>query len=310
VYNPVAGLYTNAVDDILPPPADGSQVLFIKGANYLAQFLTNTLAPNQIYTLSGAIGNRGDGNGLVAGDADYVRLLAGSTILAECTNLAQPGPGGFLPWVITYQTGAEGVPSGTLQIQLGQQGSGEVHFDNITLASETVTNVTLTLPEAPVIISQPTNQTVPAGSSPVFTAAADGAEPLEYLWYSTAGNLIQSGTNPVLTLPQVLSANAGSYAVVVTNAYGSVTSAPAALTVTIPLTPPQIMASDASFGFQAGRFGFELLGAFGQTIVVDGSADLVNWTPLHTNIAGDGPFYFFDPPSTNLAWRFYRARLP
>ena len=58
------------------------------------------------------------------------------------------------------------------------------------------------------------------------------------------------------------------------------------------------------------QFGFDLSGAFGQTIVVDGSTNLVNWMPLFTNTAGGNPFYFCDPASTNFLWRFYRARLP
>jgi hypothetical protein len=76
----------------------------------------------------------------------------------------------------------------------------------------------------------------------------------------------------------------------------------------ISATPPQITAGDGSLGFMTGQFGFGLQGSLGQTIVVDGSADLVNWTPLWTNTAGAGPFYFCDPASTNTPWRFYRAR--
>jgi hypothetical protein len=89
-----------------------------------------------------------------------------------------------------------------------------------------------------------------------------------------------------------------------------VTSAVATLTVTIPSTPPQIITNDASFGFLTNQFGFNLSGAFGQMIVVDGSTDLLDWTPLFTNTVGGSPFYFFDPASTNFPWRFYRARLP
>jgi hypothetical protein len=90
-----------------------------------------------------------------------------------------------------------------------------------------------------------------------------------------------------------------------------VTSAVAALTVTIPSTPPQIVTADGYCGFLTNQFGFNLGGAFGQTIVVDGSTDLVNWTPLLTNtIASGNGFYFCDPCWTNFGLRFYRARLP
>ena len=169
---------------------------------------------------------------------------------------------------------------------------------------------TLTVQAPPVITVQPTNQTVLAGSSPVFTVAAAGSGPFGYLWYVASTNLLQCDTNCTLTLPCVFTNDAGSYTVVVTNAYGSVTSAVATLTVTIPSTPPLIVAGDAWFGFAANQFGFNFSGAFGQTVVVDGSTDLVNWTPIRTNTVGGGAVYFCDPGWTNFGWRFYRVRLP
>jgi len=136
VFNPYAGLYTNVVNDILPAPADGSQVLWIQSINYLAQFLTNTLLPNQTYTLSGAIGNRNDMYGIqLSTDQEYVYLLAGGTILACNVNLPHPEPGGFLPWSISYTNPASGFPDGPLEIRLGQIGAGQVHFDNLSLTA-------------------------------------------------------------------------------------------------------------------------------------------------------------------------------
>ena len=115
---------------------------------------------------------------------------------------------------------------------------------------------------------------------------------------------------PALMLTNATTTNAGNYSVVITSPYGSVTSAVVSLTVTIPTTPPQIISSGTNFGFRTNRFGFNLNGAYGQTIVVDGSTNLLNWTPLFTNTANGSPFYFFDPAWTNFPWRFYRARLP
>jgi hypothetical protein len=116
---------------------------------------------------------------------------------------------------------------------------------------------------------------------------------------------------PTLALNEVGTNNAGNYTVIITSPYGSVTSAVANLNVTVPSTPPQILAGGASFGFLTNHFGFDLSGAFGQTILVDASTDLVNWIPLFTNIAtGTNPFYFSDPAWTNFPWRFYRSRLP
>jgi sugar lactone lactonase YvrE len=112
--------------------------------------------------------------------------------------------------------------------------------------------------------------------------------------------------HPALTLNNIGATNAGNYTVIVTSPYGSVTSAVATLTVTIP---PQIIASGTSFGFVSNQFGFNISGTTNQTIVVDGSTNLVTWTPLYTNTANGNPFYFFDPAWTNFSWRFYRARL-
>ena len=118
---------------------------------------------------------------------------------------------------------------------------------------------------------------------------------------------------PSLTLTNVSTTNAGNYSVVVTGPYGSVTSLVATLTVTIPSTPPQIVTGGANFGFATnnpgGGFGFSFSGAFDQTIVVEGSSNLLNWTPLFTNLMGGSPVYFADPNSTNFPARLYRARL-
>jgi hypothetical protein len=133
VYNPSLGAYSSVVNNMLPSPAQGSQVLWINAGNYVAQFLTNTMAPNQTYTLSGAIGNRGDGYGLLPTDQDYVDLVVGNTIVAQNVSLVHPAPGTFLPWSISYTSPAAGVPAGTLQIRLGQNGAGEVNYDNIIL---------------------------------------------------------------------------------------------------------------------------------------------------------------------------------
>jgi hypothetical protein len=187
VYNPAPGVYTNEVSDILPSPAQGSQVLWINAGNYLAQFLTNTLAANQTYALSGAIGNRGDGYGMLPADQEYVALLAGSTIIAQNTNLPHPGPGGFLPWSITYTSSASGFPSGPLQIRLGQAGVGEVNFDNISLTVSAAGAATL-IPTTTTIASS--QNPAAAGSLVTFTATVSGSGgvPTGTVTFYDAGN--------------------------------------------------------------------------------------------------------------------------
>jgi len=151
------------------------------------------------------------------------------------------------------------------------------------------------------------------------TATNAGLDDPECVALDAAGNLyiadyaeqrvreVHLAGSPTLTLTNVTAGMAGSYSVVISSSYGSVTSAVATLNVAI--SAPQIVANDSSFGFAANQFGFNLSGAFGQTIVVDGSTNLVDWTPLFTNTVGGGAVYFCDPASTNSPWRFYRARL-
>ncbi len=69
-----------------------------------------------------------------------------------------------------------------------------------------------------------------------------------------------------------------------------------------------IIASDGNFGFTNGVFGFSFSGAPGQTAVVEGTADLLNWVPLQTNLLGPDPVYFADPQPAVPPIRFYRAR--
>jgi sugar lactone lactonase YvrE len=127
-------------------------------------------------------------------------------------------------------------------------------------------------------------------------------------WYNNRIREVHFAGFPTLVLTNVSTNNTGNYTVVVTSPYGSVTSA--VVTLTVAASPPQIMTSDGFFGFVTNQFGFNVSAAAGQTIVVDGSTDLVNWTPVFTNTAGVNPFYFCDPCWSNSPWRFYRARLP
>ncbi|MGA3181254.1 MAG: immunoglobulin domain-containing protein [Verrucomicrobiota bacterium] len=113
---------------------------------------------------------------------------------------------------------------------------------------------------------------------------------------------------PSLNLTDVTTNNAGNYTVVISSPYGSVTSA--VVTLNVVTSPPEIITCDGFFGLLSSQFGFDLGGAVGQTIVVDGSIDLVNWTPLCTNAVSGNPVYFCDPAWTNFPWRFYRARVP
>ena len=85
-------------------------------------------------------------------------------------------------------------------------------------------------PAPPTITSQPANLTVAVGGTATFSVTASGTAPLSYQWNFKGTNL-SGATNSLLTLTNVQSSQAGNYAVLVTNLYGSVLSSNAMLTV-------------------------------------------------------------------------------
>jgi len=85
---------------------------------------------------------------------------------------------------------------------------------------------------APVITTQPANQSVAPPATATFSVTATGASPLSYQW-SKNGTTISGATSSSYTTPATACADNGAqFVVVVTNSAGSVTSNPATLTVT------------------------------------------------------------------------------
>lgn len=96
----------------------------------------------------------------------------------------------------------------------------------------------------PFILRQPASQSVAESNAAVFSAAAEGSAPLSYQWQKNNTNLSEGGHYSGGTTKSLLVANAevqdaASFRCVVTNAYGSVTSAPATLVVVA--APPLVL---------------------------------------------------------------------
>ena len=110
--------------------------------------------------------------------------------------------------------------------------------------------VTLSVLIPPSITNQPQSQILAIGQTATFQTGATGAAPLDYQWFFN-GAAMPGATNPSCKLTGIHAANAGSYAVVVTNLAGSVTSAAATLTVTNPVIALSVAtASGSSLTFQ------------------------------------------------------------
>ena len=106
---------------------------------------------------------------------------------------------------------------------------------------------------APTITTQPTSQTVTAGTNVSFTAAADGTPAPTFQWRKD-GIAISGATNAILTLTAVSATSAGAYSVVATNAIGSATSNAATLTVNplVVTASPTITSQPISVAATAG----------------------------------------------------------
>jgi IgGFc binding protein/Bacterial Ig domain/Immunoglobulin I-set domain/Immunoglobulin domain/Calx-beta domain len=88
--------------------------------------------------------------------------------------------------------------------------------------------VAVSVNHAPVITTQPRDQTTTVGGSATFSVVAIGNSPLTYQWIHNA-NVV--GTQPTLTLNNVQLADAGGYYAIVSNPGGSVQSDMAVLRV-------------------------------------------------------------------------------
>lgn len=84
---------------------------------------------------------------------------------------------------------------------------------------------------APGFIDPPVGRWAPMGSTTDFSATATGYPPLSYQWIFNATNRLDGATNSSMRLANVQFAQTGDYTLVVTNAYGAVTSPPARLEV-------------------------------------------------------------------------------
>jgi hypothetical protein len=106
------------------------------------------------------------------------------------------------------------------------------------------------VPMPPAINPQPTNQTVIVGQSATFSVSASGTAPLSYQW-QLGGTNILTATNATLVLTNIQFAQAGNYAVQITNSAGTALSSNAVLTVVAGMTNNGALV-DVDFGDDGG----------------------------------------------------------
>ncbi|TXC66782.1 hypothetical protein FSC37_16125 [Piscinibacter aquaticus] len=161
----------------------------------------------------------------------------------------------------------------------GSAGSYSVRVTNaagsVTSAAASLNVVDAPTPVAVSITTQPSPQVQLPGGSATFAVAASGSGPIGYQWLKN-GAPIPGATGAVLTLSGVTGSDAASYAVVVTNPLGSLTSDGATLTV---LGAPAITAQPVARSVTAGSTATFSVSA-------SGSALGYQWTRDGVAIAG------------------------
>ncbi len=159
-------------------------------------------------------------------------------------------------------------------IQTNNIGNYQIIVTN-AFGSVTSSIASLSVFSLPVIMTQPTNQTISVGGFATFLVSASGFPPPVYQWFMNSNN-ITGATNPTLAINGAQLTNMGYYQVTVTNTYGSVTSSIATLTVV----------SSPIIGIQPSN----------QTVVVSETATLL------VSVSGAGPFTY--------QWQFNGTSLP
>jgi autotransporter-associated beta strand protein len=172
-------------------------------------------------------------------------------------------------------------------------------------------NGALNIPAPPVILVQPTNQTVVAGKNVTFNCVITGNAGLVTQWYYNGANASgqTSGNGGTITFTNVTTANAGTYTLFASNSLGTATSDPATLTV---LNQPQMGFQPAASS--GGTVELSAIAAPSEKYFVQTTTDLTPpaiWFNIATNFAGtNGVIDFIDTNSTVATNLYYRLQFP
>ncbi len=145
-------------------------------------------------------------------------------------------------------------------------------------------------PVAPSITVQPADQSINAGQTATYSVTATGTAPLSYQWQKN-GTAIAGAISSSYTTPAETTADSGAtFAVVVTNSAGSVTSRAARLTVSA--VAPAITVQPADQSINAGQTAT-------YSVTATGTAPLsYQWQKNGTAIAGATAASYTTPAET------------
>jgi hypothetical protein len=223
---------------------------------------TTTTSANAVLSVNSApvIGTQPAASTVVsAGNATFtVAATAPGTLTYQwrkgTTNLANTGN-------VTGSTTATLTLTGAAIADTGSYNVVVTSTLNAVVTTTTSANAALLVNMAPVISTQPANQTVAVGGNASFTVVAatgpgTSAGTLSYQWRKGTTNLANGGrisgaTSATLTLTGTLAADSGSYNVVVTRTLTATTTTTTSNSAVLTTTP---------VGIQPGSFVFRVNG--------------------------------------------------
>jgi sugar lactone lactonase YvrE len=217
---------------------------------------------------------------IITQPADAIGFIGGSVTL---TAVASGSPVSVYKWYRGSQLLAgQTTQSLTLtNLQASDAGSYTMTATNAVGSVTTAPAIVTVDPSAvtPTITSQPQGATVTELTPVTFSASASGTVTLTYQW-NKDGVAIAGATLSSYEIPLAHVSDAGNYTVTVTNSAGSVTSAPATLTVNALQTAPTIVNQPQSVTLTAGS-------SVSFTVKANGTSPLAyQWSKAGASIAG------------------------
>jgi hypothetical protein len=165
-------------------------------------------------------------------------------------------------------------------------------------------SATLTVTQAPLVITANNQSMTGGGTLPALTASYSG-----FVLGNTTNNLTKQ---PTLSTKANSSSRAGKYAINVSGASAtnySISYVSGILTITSSgqITAAPLVASGGAVLLPGGQMQISLSGQAGQMYVLDASSDLINWIPVVTNSLSAANDTFLVLINTNTTANFYQV---
>lgn len=203
-----------------------------------------------------------------------------------------------------YRYVLRNVPPGNHQLDIVPAGSDHVGW-KLAPVSFVVTAAVI----APTITAQPQEVTASSGSRAVFSAAATGTDSLVYSWQRDGQEIfdnarIGGSASANLTINSLEPGDAGTYALIVKNEAGSVTSSGARLNVSAPPVTITVNASPVAGGTVAGGGTYPVGSSVTVSATPKNGYTFSNWTEVGVKLPDPAVFTFSAATDRSLVANF------